>query len=105
MSLTRASSRCVHRPQSSFWKGPACVPGALCHPKAAPALIHSVFDDAARLDLVDVRGKVQAALVGPGALPLAIEPHDPDGPIVGEQLGDLVLEVLVVTVDVGPLGR
>jgi len=63
---------------------------ALGHAELAAAFVDAVVDDDVGLELPDVRGEVLAAGGGPGALPLAVEPEDADGAVVGEEFGDLV---------------
>ncbi len=66
-----------------------------------PAAPDAVVDDDVGLQGAHEVVEVAAALVVPGALPLAVEPEDVDGAVVREQLAHLGLQVRDVTREVG----
>ena len=67
-------------------------------PPARPTRLLTMID---RLERPDEVVEILTAPVGPGALPLSVEPHDADRPVVGQQLAHLRLQEAHVPLEVG----
>lgn len=71
---------------------------------ASASNIDAVVDDYVWLEFAAKIVEFLSAGVVPSRFPFAIEPHHRDGAVVCEEFGDLVFEILVVSVKVGASG-